>query len=104
MCMAYENSKTKGMNYWNLIEPMYLNVAINLNNDYNPRYKDEDFKYRVCVLCSKIILAVSPPVVKDIFQLQAYLEMQSYIKALKRYRPIIQIKSMIDECKKRPTS
>lgn len=33
------------MNYFNLLEPMYLNVAINLNSDYNPTFKDEPFKY-----------------------------------------------------------
>jgi hypothetical protein len=65
---AYENSKHKGMNYWNLIEPLYLNVAINLNDSHNPRFKpEEEFKYQVNILCSKVILSVSPDVVKDFF-------------------------------------
>jgi len=90
------------MHYWNLLEPMYVNVAINLNNDYNPKYKNEDFKYQVIALCSKVILQVCPSVVKDVFQLQAYLEMQTYIKELRRYRPLIKISTMIALCKKYP--
>jgi hypothetical protein len=68
MCMAYENSKRKGLEYWNLIEPLYLNVAINLNDAHNPRFKpEEEFKYQVNILCSKVILKVNPDVVKDFF-------------------------------------
>ena len=33
------------MYYFNLLEPMYLNVAMNFNNDYNPTFKNEPFKY-----------------------------------------------------------
>jgi hypothetical protein len=79
-----------------------LNVAINLNNGYNPMFKNEPFKYQVAVLCSKVILSVTPAMVKDIFQLQAYLEMSGYIKALRRYRPTIRLQTMIDACKKYP--
>ena len=81
---------------------MYLNVAINLNSDYNPRYKSEDFKYNICVLCSKVILQVSPNVVKDVFEMRAYLEMQTYVQELKRYRPaarISTIQKLIKSCR-----
>ena len=81
---------------------MYLNVAINLNNDFNPRFKNEDFKYNICVLCSKVILQVSPNVVKDIFEMRAYFEMQSYVQELKRYRPAIRIgtiQKLIKSCR-----
>lgn len=63
------------MEYFNLIEPMYLNVSIGLNHGYNSRYKKESFKYRVVVLNSKVILSVTPAIVKDLFQMMAYLEM-----------------------------
>jgi len=33
------------MNNFNLIEPLYLNVAINLNSGFNPHFKEEPFKY-----------------------------------------------------------
>lgn len=45
MCTAFKQEKQDKMHYFNLLEPMYLNVAINLNNDYNPSFKDEPFKY-----------------------------------------------------------
>jgi hypothetical protein len=34
--------------------------------------------------------------------MSAYLEMQSYVKDLRRYRPTIKIKTMIDAAKKQP--
>lgn len=46
---------------------MYLNIAINLNNDYNPMFKDEPFKYQIVVLNSKVIFSVNPGMIKDIF-------------------------------------
>jgi hypothetical protein len=66
MCTAFDE-RTQ-MEYFNLIEPMYLNVAINLNPDYNPAYKSQEtFKYRVVILNSKVILSVTPAIVKDLF-------------------------------------
>lgn len=64
------------MSYQNLIEPMYINVALNFNEYYNPTHKkNEEFKYKIAILCSKVILSVSPCMVKDFFQMQAYQEM-----------------------------
>jgi hypothetical protein len=63
------------MEYFNLVEPMYLNVAMNFNHQYNAAFKEEPFKYRVVVLNSKVILSVTPAMVKDLFQMSAYLEM-----------------------------
>ena len=34
-----------GINHHSLLEPFYINVAINMNNMYNPTYKQELFKY-----------------------------------------------------------
>lgn len=28
-----------GVNHYNLLEPFYINMAINMNNMYNPSYK-----------------------------------------------------------------
>lgn len=59
-----------------MVEPMYLNVAMNFNSDFNPAFKkNETFKYQVVVLNSKVILSVTPAMVKDLFQMSAYLEM-----------------------------
>ncbi len=66
MCTAFDTKK-QSMHYFNLLEPMYINVALNFNNSYNPAYKNEPFKYQVNVLNSKVILSVTPAIVKDIF-------------------------------------
>lgn len=55
------------MEYFNLVEPMYLNIAMNFNHNYNPAFKEEPFKYRVVVLNSKVIVSVTPAIVKDLF-------------------------------------
>jgi hypothetical protein len=46
---------------------MYVNVAINLNANYNPSFKSEPFKYQINVLISKVILSATPAMVKDVF-------------------------------------
>jgi hypothetical protein len=40
---------------------------------------------------SKTIISVTPDVLKDMFQMKAFLEMFSYAKDLKKYRPDIRI-------------
>lgn len=42
--MTSSNDKI-GINHHNLLEPFYINMAINMNNMYNPTYKQELFKY-----------------------------------------------------------
>jgi len=62
-----EMRKKERMQYFNLVEPMYVNVAINLNQNYNPSFKHEPFKYQINVLISKVILSATPAMVKDVF-------------------------------------
>jgi len=50
----------EGLNRHNLIEPFYINVAINLNTCYTPQYKQEPFKYNIAVLVSKMIFTTGP--------------------------------------------
>ena len=78
------------INQFNLIEPMYLNVAINLNSNYTPaQATQEPFKYQIVMLVSRVILTVNPSVVKDMFELQTFFENFSYAHDLKRFRPTI---------------
>ena len=49
------DDENPGLNFHNLLEPFYINMAINMNNMYNPTYKDEPFKYQCTLLVSKII-------------------------------------------------
>lgn len=58
-----EMRKKERMQYFNLVEPMYVNVAINLNTNYNPSLKHEP--YQINVLISKVILSATPAMVKD---------------------------------------
>ena len=49
-----------------LIEPFYVNVALNFNKLYTPLYKEEPFKYNVTTLVSNVILNIDPEVLSEI--------------------------------------
>lgn len=85
-----------GMNHHSLLEPFYINVAINLNNLYNPTYKQEVFKYNTTVLVSKLIATTTPDLCRDLMQFSSYFESYSYVKDLKKYRPLMRIQAFID--------
>ena len=80
----------------NLLEPFYVNMAINLNNMYNPRFKDEPFKYQVNLLVSKIILTATPDLFRDFMQFKSFTETYSYIEDLKKYRPTVRLQAFIE--------
>lgn len=104
MSSVFLKNAVASVNHFNLCEPLYVNIAINLNNLYNPAFKDEPFKYQIVILVSKTIFTFTPTVLKDLKQLSVYFETFSYSKDLKRYRPNIKISDMIDACKKSKNS
>lgn len=61
-----------------LVEPLYLNLALNMNDAYNPAVPYHKFKYQVNILLSKIRLHLTPDTVKDIFELKGIMETHSY--------------------------
>ena len=50
----------------NILNPMFVNVAINLNTCYVPDFVKQPFKYNVSVLVSNIVLNLSPDVLKNV--------------------------------------
>ena len=68
-----------GLNNHNLLEPFYVNMAINMNNMYNPTYKQELFKYQCTVLVSKMIFSTTPDLLRDMMQFASFAETFSYI-------------------------
>jgi len=48
------------------MEPFYICIAINLNDDFNPKLASHKYKYRVAILLSKCIFSLTPDAVKDI--------------------------------------
>ena len=74
-----------------------MNVAINLNEYYNPTYKkNEPFKYHVAVLVSKIKVSLDQHIARDLVQFTTCSEQFSYQQQLKKYRPCTRIQSFID--------
>lgn len=79
-----------------LIEPFYINVAINLNKLYTPLYKEEPFKYNVTTLVSNVIFNIDPEVLSDIVNVIVFVQMFQYNQQMKKFRPRIRIQAFID--------
>lgn len=93
---ANTGSGELGMNHHNLLEPFYINVAINMNNMYNPTYKQELFKYQCTLLVSKLILTTTPDLCRDMMQFVSYAETFSYVEDLKKFRPTMRLQAFIE--------
>jgi hypothetical protein len=65
-------------------------------------FRDE-YKYRIAVINDKVRLNVNPVTLCDVMRFRQYLEGQTYLKDLARYRPQIRIQSFIDYRRKSKT-
>ena len=73
-----------------------MNVAINLNDMYNPTYKDEPFKYNISVLVSKVIVSANPNIARDFVSFSNTSECLTYTNQLRTHRPQTRIQQFID--------
>lgn len=80
-----------------LLEPMFVNVAINLNTCYVPQYEQQPFKYSVGVLVSNVVTNLSPKVITKLFDATEYAQMNSYREQLKKFRPRFRIKAFLTQ-------
>jgi hypothetical protein len=62
-------------------------------------FRDE-YKYRIAVINEKVRVNVNPITLCDVNRFRQYLEGQTYIHDLARYRPQIRIQTFIDYRKK----
>ncbi len=83
------------MQYQYLLSPFTLMMSINLKKSFNPAI--DSYKYQINTLVSQISLNLSPQVLRDILKFQSFLEMFSYAKDLKRFRPPVRIQAFIDQ-------
>ena len=90
------DDETVGLNNHNVLEPFYINMAINMNNMYNPTYKQELFKYQCTILVSKIIATTNPDLLRDMMQFASFAETFSYINDLKKFRPTMRLQAFIE--------
>lgn len=77
------------MIYNYLLSPFTLLTSINLKKSFNPL--TDSYKYQINTIISQISLNVSPHSLRDILKFQSFLEMFSYAKELKRFRPPLRI-------------
>jgi len=60
--------QSKAITRHNLLEPLYVNIALNYNDHFNPEFKkNEPFKLQACTLVSKVITTLNPDTIKDLF-------------------------------------
>lgn len=76
-----------------LIKPFTSYTSINLNKSFKPA--TDQYKYQINTIISYINLNIIPETIRDLFKFKAFLEMFSYAKDLKRYRPIFRIQNFI---------
>jgi len=67
MNWCFDPERAMEISQHNLIEPLYINVAINLNSEFQAQYVHHTYKYRVVVLVSKVIVTLTPDALKDVF-------------------------------------
>ena len=77
------------MPYNYLLSPFTLLTSINLKKSFNPAV--DKYKYQINTIISTISLNLSPTSLRDILKFQSFLEMFSYAKELKRFRPPLRI-------------
>lgn len=57
---------------------------------------EDPYKYQINTLISAISLNMTPEIVKDILKFNAFSEMFSYSRELKKFRPIFKIQSFVE--------
>ena len=72
-----------------LVSPFTIYTQINMNKSYD--HQNDPYKYQVNTLVSSINANLDPNVVRDILKFKSFLEMFSYAKDLKRYRPLMRV-------------
>lgn len=77
-----------------IVNPFSVAVSINLNTSYN--LEEDPYKYQINAIVSPIKVEISPPIVRDILKFQSFIEMFSYAKDLKRFRPLFRVQQFID--------
>jgi Vacuolar sorting-associated protein 13, N-terminal len=77
-----------------LLSPFTLIMSINLKKSFNAQ--TDLYKYQINTLISQINLNLNPTMLRDILKFKAFLEMFSYTRDLKRYRPPIRIQAFVD--------
>jgi hypothetical protein len=81
-----------------VIDPFTVKIQFAFRNSYNP-VRDE-YKYRIAVINEKVRVNINPITLVDFMRFRQYLEGQSYLSDLARYRPQIRIQAFIDYRKK----
>jgi hypothetical protein len=77
-----------------LLAPFTVLTSINLKKSFN--VQTDTYHYQINTLISQISLNVTPHMLRDILKFQAFLEMFSYARDLKRFRPSVRIQTFVE--------
>jgi hypothetical protein len=91
-------SKKVGITNHYLVEPFTYQMQFSLRNSFD--MKKDLYKYRMTIGIDKIRCNLHPTTLKDAMKFNQYLEGQSYIREIQRFRPHIRIQTFIDYRKK----
>ena len=77
-----------------LISPFTLFTSINLNKNFRPA--EDPYKYQINALVTAINLNLDPNITFDMLKFATFMEMFSYCKYLKMFRPPVRVQYFIE--------
>ena len=77
-----------------ILDPFTYQMQFAFRNTFN--MNKDLYKYKIAISIEKVRLNFSPIVLRDQQKFKQYLEAQSYIRDLRRFRPHIRIQTFID--------
>lgn len=82
-----------------LVEPMFVNIALNFNTCYVPDYKEQPFRYNICTMVSDVKINLNPEVLRQVVASSSCAFMRGYQEQLKKFRPRIRIQALLSKCR-----
>lgn len=77
-----------------MVKPISVYLSINLNNKFNP--KTDNYKYQINGIISKVDVNINPQITYDILRFKSFMEIFSYMKDIKRFRPLQRVSAFIN--------
>ena len=83
-----------GMQNQYIMDPITYRMQFSFRNTY--KHSQDSYKYKLAIMINKIQINMNPQRLRDMLRFRQYLEAQTYIRELQKYRPHIRIQTFID--------
>ena len=76
------------------LEPLTYNMHFSLRSDFQA--KRDNYKYKISIAIDKLTFNLFPDTLTDLLSFRQFLEGQSYVRDLQKFRPLLRIQTFID--------